>query len=65
MTASKQVCIHCEKDSTEVPLIALQYRGADFWICPQHLPILIHQPTLLSDKLPGMDRLAPAEHAHD
>jgi len=55
-------CIVCELDEDRVPLIKIQYRGNTFWICPQHLPILIHQPAELAHKLPGLENLSPAEH---
>jgi hypothetical protein len=55
-------CIVCELDEDQVPLIKIQYRGNTYWICPQHLPILIHQPAELAHKLPGLEKLGPAEH---
>jgi hypothetical protein len=55
-------CIVCELDEEQVPLIKIQYRGNTYWICPQHLPILIHQPAELAHKLPGLEKLGPAEH---
>jgi len=59
-------CISCERTSDEVPLIVMCHRGKEVWICPQHLPILIHKPALLADKLPGAENLGPpAEHDHD
>lgn len=36
-----------------VPLIRLEYRGGEFWVCPQRLPVLIHDPTRLTGRLPG------------
>jgi hypothetical protein len=36
-----------------------------YWICPQHLPILIHKPVRLAEKLPGLENLGePEENAH-
>ena len=55
-------CLLCERDDTQTPLVALRFRAASLWICPQHLPILIHDPQALADVLPGAERLAPAEH---
>lgn len=52
----------CEQDAT--PLITLTYRGGTHWICPQHLPVLIHDPARLIGRLPGAEGLRPAEH-HD
>jgi hypothetical protein len=57
-------CLACEQTSDAVPLINVKFQGQDFWICAQHLPILIHQPARLADKLPGADTLAAAEHDH-
>jgi hypothetical protein len=41
------------------------YKDESKWICPTHLPILIHQPDLLADKLPGLENMGPPEgHPH-
>lgn len=58
------ICLYCERSSDLVPLIQLEYQTQQFWICPQHLPILIHDPNRLVGKLPGADALRPADH-HD
>ena len=55
-------CVQCERSSDEVPLVVLLYQGEQAWICPQHLPILIHRPDKLADKLPGAANLSPGEH---
>lgn len=57
-------CLQCERTSDEVPLINVKFREQDLWICPQHLPILIHKPAQLADKLPGAEALDAAEHSH-
>ena len=57
-------CLVCRKPSAEVPLISFQYKSSDLWICPQHLPVLIHDPTKLAGLLPGAENLKPADH-HD
>lgn len=57
-------CLVCGKSSAEVPLLAFQFRGENRWICPQHLPILIHDPTRLAGLLPGAEGLEAADH-HD
>lgn len=61
---SDDACIACGRDADHVPLLTLEYRGALFRICPQHMPVLIHDPAQLVGRLPGADRLEPAEH-HD
>lgn len=64
MANANNHCLYCERSSEEVPLIAIQFRGQESYICPQHLPILIHKPAQLSDKLPGAETLGPSEHHH-
>jgi len=57
-------CLACGRGPDAVPLIALSYRGEAHWICPQHLPVLIHDPGRLVGRLPGAEHLRPADH-HD
>jgi hypothetical protein len=57
-------CLHCQRNSEEVPLIQLEFNGSTLWICPQHLPILIHKPAQLQDKLPGARFAEDAESHH-
>ena len=55
-------CLACGRGEHETPLIQLAYRGERLAICPQHLPVLIHDPQRLVGVLPGAEGLAPAEH---
>ncbi len=65
MSNSKPACVYCQRTSDEIPLVVLEYQGETWWICPQHFPILIHQPAKLAGKLPGVERLSPSEgHEH-
>ncbi|HEV2721579.1 MAG TPA: hypothetical protein VG323_16270 [Thermoanaerobaculia bacterium] len=57
-------CLFCQRRSDVVPLLTLEYRGADIRICAQHLPILIHDPGQLAGLLPGAETLEPSQH-HD
>ena len=57
-------CIVCSRTDDDVPLIAFMFKGAARHICPQHLPVLIHDPTRLAEMLPGADGLEAADH-HD
>ena len=59
--AGKPKCLACERDSSGTPLIPIEYRGARLWICPQHMPVLIHDPTKLTGKLPGAENLRSAD----
>jgi hypothetical protein len=55
-------CLACQRGSHEIPLIQLAYLDSLYWICPQHLPLLIHDPARLVGLLPGADKMTPAEH---
>ena len=61
MTILQPSCIYCEKSDQRVPLLPFQYQGEQHWICPQHLPILIHKPSQLANKLPRLEFMGPAE----
>ena len=60
-------CIVCQANSDELPLLKLHFQKNDYYICPQHLPILIHKPDQLVGRLPGAEHLQPQEHdrAHE
>ncbi len=60
MTDVTPKCLVCERDSDAIPLLAFRYQGKSFWICPEHLPILIHQPARLADRLAGAESFAGA-----
>jgi hypothetical protein len=64
MTIDNAICLVCKRSSEEIPLISFRYKGSGLFICPQHLPILIHDPTKLAEVLPGADTFQPADH-HD
>jgi hypothetical protein len=55
---STSTCLNCGRSEQEIPLLAVKFQEKDFHICPQCLPILIHHPDRLTDKLPGYQ---PAE----
>lgn len=55
-------CLVCQRDDATVPLLTLTYQGAPLWICPQHLPILIHHPAQLIGIVPGAENLEEADH---
>jgi hypothetical protein len=54
-------CLVCKRNDKEVPLINMSYRGSKLWICPQHIPVLIHDPEKLTGTLPGAEDFEPAE----
>ena len=62
MSENKPFCIHCQRNVDEVPLLPVKYQDTESWICPQHLPILIHKPEQLVGKLPGAENLTFEGH---
>ncbi len=62
MTEQHDRCLVCERTSQEIPLVELRYQAQSYWICPQHIPVLIHQPERLVGKLPGAEKLEPHRH---
>ena len=60
--ASIAQCVNCERTVEQVPLLSLIQRAGPAYICPQCLPILIHEPQQLLSKLPGTEALQPHEH---
>ena len=61
---TESVCLACGRSREQTPLLALEYRESRLWICPQHLPVLIHDPHQLVGRLPGAENLSPADR-HD
>ncbi|MBE0408799.1 MAG: hypothetical protein IBX69_03605 [Anaerolineales bacterium] len=57
-----QRCAYCNRDKEEVPLIKLVYKDQESWICPQHLPVLIHEPQTMIDVMPGAENLSAGKH---
>jgi hypothetical protein len=57
----KKECLACSRSDDEVPLIRLSYRDNDLWICPQHMPTLIHDPAQLTGKIPGAEGFPRAD----
>lgn len=55
-------CVACDRGSDQTPLLRVEFRDGTFHICPQHLPVLIHDPAQLVGRLPGAETLSPAEH---
>jgi hypothetical protein len=54
-------CVACERTDDSIPLLSFDFKGNQYWICPQHVPILIHKPEQLTGKLPGAEDLDPAD----
>lgn len=52
-------CVFCKRDDNQVPLVQLSFMNGNYWICPQHIPILIHEPQKLAGMLPGASDMIP------
>lgn len=58
-------CLNCNRTEQEYPLVRLTYQGKDLFICPQCLPVLIHKPYQLAEKIPDFTpptNLPPHDH---
>jgi hypothetical protein len=64
MSASHPGCLACGRTSEEVTLIPLEYKESRLMICPQCLPMLIHQPGRLEENLPGASSFARPGTGH-
>jgi hypothetical protein len=61
-TEPLKLCVNCGRSVEQVPLISIIHRAGAAYICPQCLPILIHEPQALAGKLAGAESLHG--HAH-
>lgn len=48
-------CLNCQRSDQEVPVVALQFKGQQAWICNQCLPTLIHHAERLADKFAQLE----------
>ena len=55
--ATTMHCFNCNRPETAIPLVNLRYAGKQTWICSQCLPVLIHHPQQLADKLAGAEKI--------
>lgn len=54
---TEKKCIVCESNHDEVPVTKFEYKDIEFYICPQHIPVLIHDPQKLVGLIPDADKL--------
>jgi len=54
---NEKVCLVCKRNEHEIPLVELSYKDMKYWICPQHIPVLIHDPNQLEGLLPGAENM--------
>ena len=53
-------CLVCQNDESEIPMTRFYYKKSHFFICAQHIPILIHDPQKLTGLIPGGENLEGA-----
>ena len=53
--SNEKACLVCKKASTEIPVTKFYYQESEFYICPQHMPVIIHNPQQLVGLLDGAD----------
>jgi len=58
--SNTKACLVCKKTSEETPVTKFYHKDSEFYICPQHLPVLIHNPQQLVGLLDGADTLQGA-----
>jgi hypothetical protein len=54
---NEKKCLFCQQDEHTVPLVQVDYKGHNYYICPQHIPVLIHDPSQLEGMLPDAENL--------
>jgi len=54
-------CIVCNQTENEVPILAFKFKGIEYHICSQHIPVLIHKAQALETIIPG---IKPSEEAN-
>ncbi len=64
MSETIHTCVVCGQTSQQLPLLSLTYQSEQYYLCPTHLPVLLHQPQRLKGLLPGAEKLQGADH-HD
>ena len=57
MDNKEKACIVCNSDENTAPLVELSYKNQKYYICPQHIPVLIHDPGKLEGLLPDAGNL--------
>jgi predicted Zn-ribbon and HTH transcriptional regulator len=46
-----KICFNCGKTDEQIPVLEMQYKKNQLWVCPQCIPNLIHNPDVVQDKL--------------
>ena len=54
-------CIVCQASENDVPILDFKFKGKKYYICSQHIPVLIHKAQALETVIPGIQ---PSEEAN-
>ncbi|MGV6844720.1 MAG: hypothetical protein ACWA42_01170 [Lutibacter sp.] len=55
--SEKKSCIVCGRNELETPVTKFYYQEGAFYICSQHIPVLIHNPEDLIGLLPNAKKI--------
>ncbi len=50
MTSVNQ-CVVCGQTESEMPLVAMRYRGVQVWVCTACIPVVIHHAHQIMGRL--------------
>ena len=53
-------CLLCKTSSSDIPVTKFYYQDSEFYICPQHMPVIIHNQKDLKGLLDGADNFEGA-----
>ncbi len=51
MTDQPAACFNCGNQDKQLPLVHVQYKGEQFYVCPGCMPSLIHRSESVADKI--------------
>ena len=54
---TEKACMFCSRTENEIPLVQVDFKSKHYWICPQHIPVLIHDPQKLTGILPDAENM--------
>jgi hypothetical protein len=57
----KNKCLICTVDSDTMPLFQFEFKEKIYYICSQHIPVLIHNSGQLENLLPGFNKVDDPE----
>ena len=61
---SPAICLSCDRNESDVPILTLRFQGEEILICSQCLPVLIHKPGKLVGRMKGAEEIEPSAHDH-